>query len=97
MRFLFQILIPLSKSTIGAFYVIEFVYIWNQYLWPLIVVNSDQMKVVQIGIKMLINTEAMNNWGVIMAGVLISMIPPLLVFFVMQKSFMEGFGFMSEK
>ncbi|MGQ4810570.1 hypothetical protein NKDENANG_04048 [Candidatus Entotheonellaceae bacterium PAL068K] len=97
MRFLFQILLPLSKSTIGAFCVIEFVYIWNQYLWPLIVVNSDHMKVVQIGIKMLINTEAMNNWGVIMAGVLISMIPPLLVFFVMQKSFMEGFGFMSEK
>jgi sn-glycerol 3-phosphate transport system permease protein len=96
-RFLFQILIPLSKNTICAFAVIEFVYIWNQYLWPLIVVNSDHMKVVQIGIKMLINTEAMNNWGVIMAGVLIALIPPLIVFFVMQKSFMRGFGFMREK
>ncbi len=96
-RFLFQILIPLSKNTIAAFAVIEFVYIWNQYLWPLIVVNSDEMKVVQIGIKMLISTEAMNNWGVIMAGVLIAAVPPLLVFFVMQKSFMKGFGFMREK
>ena len=97
MRFLFQILIPLSKNTIGAFAVIEFVYIWNQYLWPLIVVNSEHMQVVQIGIKMLISTEAMNNWGVIMAGVLIAAIPPLIVFFVMQKSFMKGFGFMKEK
>jgi sn-glycerol 3-phosphate transport system permease protein len=97
MRFLFQILIPLSKNTIAAFSVIEFVYIWNQYLWPLIVVNADHMKVVQIGIKMLINTEAMNNWGVIMAGVLIAMLPPLIVFFVLQRSFMEGFGFMREK
>jgi sn-glycerol 3-phosphate transport system permease protein len=97
LRFLFQILIPLSKNTIGAFGVIEFVYIWNQYLWPLIVVNADRMKVVQIGIKMLINVEAMNNWGVIMAGVLIAMIPPLLVFFVMQKSFVRGFAFMREK
>lgn len=96
-RFLFQILIPLSKNTIGAFGVIEFVYIWNQYLWPLIVVNADEMKVVQIGVKMLISTEAMNNWGVIMAGVLIAMIPPLMVFFVMQKSFMKGFAFMREK
>ena len=96
-RFLFQILIPLSKNTIAAFAVIEFVYIWNQYLWPLIVVNSDEMKVVQIGIKMLISTEAMNNWGVIMAGVLIAAVPPLVVFFVMQKSFMKGFGFMKEK
>ncbi|RMF91242.1 MAG: carbohydrate ABC transporter permease [Nitrospinota bacterium] len=96
-RFLVQILIPLSKNTIGAFVVIEFVYIWNQYLWPLIVVNKDHMKVVQIGIKMLINTEAMNNWGVIMAGVLIAMLPPLLIFFLMQKSFMKGFAFMREK
>jgi sn-glycerol 3-phosphate transport system permease protein len=53
--------------------------------------------VIQIGIKMLINTEAMNNWGVIMAGVLVAMIPPLIVFFVMQKSFIKGFGFMKEK
>ncbi len=97
LRFLFQILIPLSKNTIGAFAVIEFVYIWNQYLWPLIVINTDRMQVVQIGIKMLINTEAMNNWGVIMAGVLIAMLPPLVVFFVMQRSFMEGFAFMREK
>ena len=97
LRFLFQILIPLSKNTIGAFAVIEFVYIWNQYLWPLIVVNDNRMQVVQIGIKMLINTEAMNNWGVIMAGVLMALIPPLIVFFVMQKSFMKGFGFMREK
>ncbi len=96
-RFLFQILIPLSKNTIGAFAVIEFVYIWNQYLWPLIVINADHMKVVQIGIKMLISTEAMNNWGIIMAGVLIAMIPPLIVFFLMQKSFMKGFAFMREK
>jgi sn-glycerol 3-phosphate transport system permease protein len=97
LRFLFQILIPLSKNTIGAFAVIEFVYIWNQYLWPLIVINADHMRVIQIGIKMLINTEAMNNWGVIMAGVLVAMIPPLIVFFVMQKSFIKGFGFMKEK
>ena len=58
---------------------------------------ADHMRVVQIGIKMLINTEAMNNWCVIMAGVLMALIPPLIVFFVMQKSFMKGFGFMREK
>lgn len=96
-RFLVQIMIPLSKNTIGALVVIEFVYVWNQYLWPLIVINSDEMKVVQIGIKMLTATEALQNWGVIMAGVLVAMIPPLLVFFAMQESFMRGFAFMREK
>lgn len=96
-RFLFQILIPLSKNTIGALVVIEFVYIWNQYLWPLIIVNSEELKVVQLGIRMLIATEALQNWGVMMAGVLMAMIPPLVVFFVMQESFMKGFAFMREK
>jgi sn-glycerol 3-phosphate transport system permease protein len=55
------------------------------------------MKVVQIGIKMLTATEALQNWGVIMAGVLVAMIPPLVVFFIMQESFMRGFAFMREK
>ncbi len=97
MRFLFQVLIPLSKNTIGALVVIEFVYIWNQYLWPLIVTNSEGMHVVQIGIKMLTATEAVQNWGIIMAGVILSMIPPLIIFFIMQESFMKGFAFMREK
>jgi sn-glycerol 3-phosphate transport system permease protein len=97
MRFLFQVLIPLSKNTIGALVVIEFVYIWNQYLWPLIVINSEEMKVVQLGIRMLIATEALQNWGVMMAGVLMAMIPPLVIFFIMQESFMRGFAFMREK
>lgn len=97
MRYLIQILVPLTSNTIGALTVIEFIYIWNQYLWPLMATNSEQMRVVQIGIKMMIQAEAMNNWGVIMAGVIITMIPPLLVFFLMQESFMKGFAVASEK
>jgi sn-glycerol 3-phosphate transport system permease protein len=97
MRYLVRILIPLSANSIGALVVIEFIYIWNQYLWPLMATNSKEMRVVQIGVKMLIQAEAMNNWGVIMAGVMITMIPPLVVFFVMQESFMRGFALASEK
>jgi len=97
MRYLFQVLIPLSKNSIGALTVIEFIYIWNQYLWPLMATNSEHMRVVQIGVKMLIQAEAMNNWGVIMAGVMITMIPTLLLFFLMQESFMKGFALASEK
>ena len=55
------------------------------------------MKVVQLGIRMLIATEALQNWGVMMAGVIMAMIPPLVVFFIMQESFMKGFAFMREK
>jgi sn-glycerol 3-phosphate transport system permease protein len=97
LRYLVQILIPLSGNTIGALVVIEFIYIWNQYLWPLMATNSKEMRVVQIGVKMLTSTETMNNWGIIMAGVVMTMIPPLLVFFFMQQSFMKGFALASEK
>ncbi len=97
LRYLWKIVIPLSGNTIGALVVIEFIYIWNQYLWPLMATNSKEMRVVQIGIKMLTQTETMNNWGIIMAGVMICMIPPLVVFFIMQESFMKGFALASEK
>ncbi|MBI9105167.1 MAG: carbohydrate ABC transporter permease [Spirochaetales bacterium] len=97
MQYFFKVLLPLTRSTIGALVVINFIYIWNQYLWPLMATNSKEMRVVQIGIKMLMNTESSNNWGVIMAGVIITMIPPLLVFIVMQESFMKGFALQSEK
>jgi sn-glycerol 3-phosphate transport system permease protein len=97
MRYLAQILVPLSANSIGALTVIEFIYVWNQYLWPLMATNSDSMRVVQIGIKMMITAEAMNNWGIIMAGVMVTIIPPLAIFYMMQGSFMKGFALASEK
>ncbi|MCY1152530.1 MAG: carbohydrate ABC transporter permease, partial [Sphaerochaetaceae bacterium] len=97
MQYFFRVLLPLTKNTIGALVVIEFIYIWNQYLWPLMATNTDNMRVVQIGIKMLMNAESSNNWGVIMAGVIITIIPPLFVFFILQESFMKGFALQSEK
>lgn len=97
MQYFFKVLLPLTKSTIGALAVIEFIYIWNQYLWPLLATNTDDMRVVQIGIKMMMNAQAANNWGIIMAGVIMTMIPPLLVFFLLQESFMKGFALQSDK
>jgi sn-glycerol 3-phosphate transport system permease protein len=55
------------------------------------------MNVVQLGIRMLIQTEALQNWGVMIAGIIMVMIPLLVVFFIMQESFMRDFAFMREK
>ncbi len=90
MKFLFQILVPISKSMIGAVAVINFVYAWNLYLWPLIATNSNSMKTVQIGLKMLMSNQSTNDWGVIMAGTLIALAPALLLFFFVQKLFVRG-------
>ena len=96
--FLTRILAPLSRTNMTALFMIEFLYMWNQYLWPLIITNSKHMRVVQIGIKMLLASEEQAaEWNVIMAGTLITMIPPLLVLLLLQHSFVKGFALQQEK
>ncbi len=97
LRVLFLILLPLSWNTVGALVVIQFVYVYNQYLWPLVATQSEEMRVIQIGVKMLIDSESANNWGIIMAGVTMAMLPPLLVFLLLQDSFLRGFAFTRDK
>ncbi len=96
--FLVRILIPLSRTNISALFLIEFLYMWNQYLWPLVVTNRDEMRVVQIGLKMLLAGQAQAaDWNIIMAGTIIAMLPPLIILFVMQSSLVKGFSMQEEK
>ncbi|RCW58614.1 MULTISPECIES: carbohydrate ABC transporter permease [Halanaerobium] len=97
LRFLLSILIPLSKSNIVALFTIEFIWVWNQYLWPLVTTNSARVRVVQIGLKMLIPSDAQPEWNVIMAALIIGVIPPLLVYLTLQKSLVEGFAMQQDK
>jgi sn-glycerol 3-phosphate transport system permease protein len=98
MRYFWQILVPLSRTNIAALFVIEFIFMWSQYLWPLIVTNSADMRVVQIGLKMLIASEQIApEWNVIMAGTVIAMVPPLVVLIALRKSFAQGIAMQSEK
>lgn len=88
--YLTRILIPLSKTMIGSVIVINFVYAWNFYLWPLVVINSNNMQTAQIGLQMLMTTGATRNWGVITAGTLIVLLPVLILFFAVQNLFVQG-------
>ncbi|ANQ53738.1 MULTISPECIES: carbohydrate ABC transporter permease [Thermosipho] len=90
MQYLLKVLLPLSKSMIGGAALINFVYAWNMYLWPLVITMDDKMKTVQIGVKMLIDAEAANNWGTIMAGTMIALAPTLLIFFLIQNLFVKS-------
>jgi len=84
MAYFIKILLPLSKSMIGGVSIINFIYAWNFYLWPLIITMEDRMKTVQVGVKMLIDAEGASNWGVIMAGTVAAVIPTLILFFILQ-------------
>jgi len=97
MRFLTRILVPLSYNNLMALFMVEFVYMWNEYLWPLIVTTSNEMRVAQIGIKMLVATDAQAEWNVIMAGVILVMLPPLVILLLTQNHFMRSVTFGQEK
>ena len=91
MRFLWDILLPLSKTSIAALFVIQFIYGWNQYLWPLLATTSEDMYPVVIGIKrMIAGGDAGNEWNVVVATALLAMLPPALVVVLMQKWFVKG-------
>jgi sn-glycerol 3-phosphate transport system permease protein len=91
MKFFKDILLPLSKTSIAALFVIQFIYGWNQYLWPLLVTTDESMYTVVIAIKRMISGgDAGNDWNIIMATSLLAMIPPALVVVLMQKWFIKG-------
>ena len=91
MRFFWDVLLPLSKTTMAALFVIQFIYGWNQYLWPLLITTDESMYTTVIGIKrMIVGGDAANEWNLIMATAVLAMLPPALVVVLMQKWFVKG-------
>lgn len=97
LRFLANVLVPMSWNTIGALAVIQFVYVWDQYLWPRIIIRREETQVVQVGLSFILNASDRTEWGQVMAAALITIIPPLLVFGLLQEQFMRGFALSSDK
>ena len=91
MRFFWDVLLPLSKTSMAALFVIQFIYGWNQYLWPLLVTTEESMYPVVIGIKQMISGgDAQTEWNIVMATAILAMLPPALVVMLMQKWFVKG-------
>ena len=89
LRFIVKILIPLTKSAIGAMAVYTFINAWNMYMWPLLVTGSEEMRTVQIGISMLNSVDA-QSITLMMAGVVAIIIPSMVIFIVGQKQLISG-------
>ena len=91
MRFFWDVLLPLSKTSIAALFVIQFIYGWNQYLWPLLATTSEDMYPVVVGIKrMIAGGDSGNEWNIVMATAIMAMLPPALVVIFMQRWFVKG-------
>jgi sn-glycerol 3-phosphate transport system permease protein len=91
LRFFKDVLLPLSATSTAALFVIQFIYGWNQYLWPLLITTEERMYPVVIGIRQMISAgDAQTPWNIAMATAVLAMLPPAIVVIGMQKWFVKG-------
>jgi sn-glycerol 3-phosphate transport system permease protein len=91
LQFFRDTVLPLSMTTVAALFVIQFIYGWNQYLWPLLITTKDSMQTIVIGIKkMIVTQDAITEWHIAMATAVLAMLPPVLVVVLMQRLFVRG-------
>lgn len=91
MRFFRDIVLPLSKTNLAALFVITFIYGWNQYLWPLLIVSDVNLGTAVAGIKSMMSSgEGSTQWNQVMAAMLLTLIPPVIIVLAMQRAFVRG-------
>ncbi len=90
LRFLRDIVLPVSAPNIAALFVILFIYGWNQYLWPLLVATNPRLDTIVIGIVKMIAVETNTDWGAVMATAVLALLPPVVVVVLMQRWFVSG-------
>lgn len=89
-KFYLTVVIPVAKTSLITLGVYGFLTSWNMYLWPLLSTTNDSVRTIQIGLKQLQTQEQLNDWGVIMAGAIIVVIPTLILLFLGQKKLQKG-------
>lgn len=97
LRFMTSVLLPMSWNVIVAHSVIQFVYMWNQYVWPSFIVSDYNDQMIQVAVRRTVNLSAQTDFGVLMAAGVIASVPPLIVFILVQKQFMSGFALTRDK
>ncbi|MDP1840558.1 MAG: sn-glycerol-3-phosphate ABC transporter permease UgpE [Reyranella sp.] len=91
MRFFWDILLPMSRTSIAAMFVIQFIYGWNQYLWPLLITTKESYYTVVMTVSRQANVvDSVPSWNLLMAMAMLAMLPPVLVVVFMQRQFVRG-------
>lgn len=90
LRILAGIVLPLSRPMVATVLIVSLVTKWNDFIWPLIVTNTDRMRVLPVGLLMLKNEEGFVNWGAVMAATCFVVIPVLVMFFFAQRHIVAG-------
>lgn len=91
LRIFRYVILPLSGSALGTLAIFKFLGVWNDYLWPLIMIREEEMYTLTIGIAQMQVRQGMVVWGVQMAAAVLATIPVVILVFSMQKQFLRGF------
>ncbi|MFP4323488.1 MAG: carbohydrate ABC transporter permease [Anaerolineales bacterium] len=97
LRFMVSVLIPMSWNVIIGHGVLQFIAMWNQYLWPSIVAQDPGDQLIQQGVRNAVGSTGQPDFGLLMTAGIVASIPPLIVFIILQKQFMSGFALTRDK
>jgi len=86
---LWRIVVPLSRSTVVTMALFTFLFSWNDFLWPLLVANSEQMRTIQVGLQIFAG-RYQTEWTYMMAGTVTATLIPVIFFIIAQRSFISG-------
>ena len=89
-KLLWRVVMPLSWPTLVAFSLITIVNEWNEYLWPFLMSDDERTAPLQVGLTMLQNNDGVTNWGPVMAGTVLTILPVLILFLVLQRQMIKG-------
>jgi sn-glycerol 3-phosphate transport system permease protein len=89
-RLMWSIVLPMSRPVLATLLLLTVVQRWNDYLWPLVVTNSTELRPLSVGIALLFQKESGTEWGVVMAGTLFVVLPVLVLFLAVQRHIVEG-------
>ncbi|MGG1658931.1 carbohydrate ABC transporter permease [Brevibacillus sp. NRS-1366] len=95
-KIMWTIMVPMAKPVLVTFGLFSFIYHWNDYFWPLIMTNSDEVRTLPIGISSLHMSDGGTLWNVMMAGNMILILPILVIFFVAQRHIIKAFIYQSK-
>lgn len=90
MKMLWRVVLPMSWPTVAAFTIITIVTEWNQYLWPFLIASNEKVAPLPVGLTLLQQAEGLTNWGPVMAGTVVTMLPILVAFLLLQKQMIKG-------
>lgn len=95
-KIMWKVMVPMAKPVLVTFGLFSFIYHWNDYFWPLIMTNNEQVRTLPIGVAMMKSTEGDTLWHVIMAGNMILVVPILIIIFFAQRHIINAFVYQSK-